>query len=127
MDIIEESRADARGQFLFPDDVGRGSLRADAVSKTITKAQERVGIEHWTAHDLRRTAVTCMAQLGVAPIVLGHVINHRSVTKAGVTLAVYAHYDYGKEKREALELWAERLAAIVGTAAPKVLPLRGTR
>jgi len=121
--IIEESRADARGQFLFPDDVGKGSLRADAVSKTITKAQERVGIEHWTAHDLRRTAVTGMAQLGVAPIVLGHVINHRSVTKAGVTLAVHAHYDYGKEKREALDLWADRLAGIVASGAA-VIPMR---
>jgi len=64
-----------------------------------------------------------MAQLGVAPIVLGHVINHRSVTKAGVTLAVYAHYNYAKEKREALELWAERLAGIVGTGAA-VIPMR---
>ena len=42
----------------------------------------------------------------MAPIVLGHVINHRSVTKAGVTLAVYSQYDYSKEKREALELWS---------------------
>ena len=39
-----------------------------------------------------------MAKLGISPIVLGHVINHRSVTKAGVTLAVYSQYDYGKEK-----------------------------
>ena len=45
-----------------------------------------------------------MAELGVSPIVLAHVINHRSVTKAGVTLAVYSHYS-AKEKREALELW----------------------
>jgi len=121
--VIEEARSDARGDVLFPDDAGKGSLRADAVSKTITKAQERIGIAHWTAHDLRRTAVTGMAQLGVAPIVLGHVINHRSVTKAGVTLAVYAHYNYAKEKREALELWAERLAGIVGTGAA-VIPMR---
>jgi integrase len=121
--VIEEARSDARGDVLFPDDAGKGSLRADAVSKTITKAQERIGIAHWTAHDLRRTAVTGMAQLGVAPIVLGHVINHRSVTKAGVTLAVYAHYDYAKEKREALELWAERLAGIVGSGAA-VIPMR---
>ena len=57
---------------------------------------------------------------------LGHVINHRSVTKAGVTLAVYSHYTYDSEKRQALDLWAERLAAIVGSGA-KVLPLRGAR
>jgi hypothetical protein len=36
---------------------------------------------------------------------------------------VYAHYDYAKEKREALELWAERLAGIVGSGAA-VIPMR---
>jgi hypothetical protein len=55
--------------------------------------------------------------------VLGHVINHRSVTKAGVTLSVYSHYDYAKEKRQALELWADRLISIVG-GGTKMLPMR---
>ena len=76
------------------------------------------------SHDLRRTAVTNMAKLGVSPIVLGHVINHVSVTKAGVTLSVYSHYDYAKEKREALELWAAHLNAIVEGGA-MVLQMRG--
>jgi len=31
-----------------------------------------------------------MARLGVAPIVLGHIANHRTTTRAGVTLAVHA-------------------------------------
>jgi hypothetical protein len=56
--------------------------------------------------------------------VLGHVINHRSVTKAGVTLSVYSQYDYAKEKQAALNLWAERLTAIIAdqdTAA--VIPI----
>ena len=64
-----------------------------------------------------------MAELGVAPIVLGHVINHRSVTKAGVTLSAYSQYDYAKEKSEALAIWADRLDAIVRGGA-KVLPMR---
>src|SRR5262249_13449348 len=105
------------GGYLFDN------LPGHAVAKTIRLAQERFGIDHWTAHDLRRSAVTNMAKLGVTPIVLGHVINHRSVTKAGVTLAVYAQYDYAKEKREALELWANRLAAIVASGAA-VIPMR---
>ncbi len=64
-----------------------------------------------------------MARLGVSPIVLGHVINHISVTKAGVTLSVYSQYDYAREKREALELWAAHLDAIVRGGA-KLLPMR---
>jgi integrase len=111
---------------LFPNDKGEGPLPAHDVARTIRLAQERFGLDQWTAHDLRRTAVTNMAKLGVSPIVLGHVINHRSVTRAGVTLSVYSQYDYAKEKREALELWAAHLGAIVRGEA-KVLPLRGAR
>jgi hypothetical protein len=54
-----------------------------------------------------------MARLGVAPIVLGHVANHRTTTRAGVTLAVYSHYAYDSEKRESLDRWSRALSAIV--------------
>ena len=65
-----------------------------------------------------------MARLGIAPIVLGHVANHRTTTRAGVTLAVYSQYTYDKEKRAALDLWAERLAAIVGKRRAEGVPIR---
>jgi len=70
--------------------------------------------ETWTAHDLRRTALTGMAKIGVAPIVIGHVANHRTTTKAGITLGVYVQHDFADEKREALSRWASRLQTIVG-------------
>lgn len=69
-----------------------------------------------------------MAKLGVEPIVLGHIANHRTTTKAGMTLSVYVHHAYEKEKREALELWADRLTAIVaGNPVADVAVLRGVR
>jgi hypothetical protein len=71
-------------------------------------------VRDWSAHDLRRTALTNMAKLGVAPIVLAHVANHQSTIRGGVTFGAYVRHTYDKEKRAALELWAERLAAIVG-------------
>jgi hypothetical protein len=43
-----------------------------------------------------------MAELGIPPIVLGHVANHRTTTKAGITLGVYVQHAYEREKREAL-------------------------
>ena len=64
-----------------------------------------------------------MAKLGVTPIVIAHILNHVSVTRAGVTLSTYAIYTYDAEKRAALHLWAERLAGVVGNGAT-VLPLR---
>jgi integrase len=94
------------------------------VSAMVSTRNQQFGIPHWTIHDLRRTSLTGMARLGVAPIILGHVANHRTTTRAGVTLAVYSQYTYDKERRAALELWAERLKALVGTGAAAVVPMR---
>ena len=127
--IIKEAMADAgKGAPVFP--CGSGSLSPVAVARTILRANTRrraFGIAPWSAHDLRRTALTGMARLGVAPIVMGHVANHRTTTRAGVTLAVYSQYTYDKEKRQALDLWADRLQAIVGAGGAAVLPMRKRR
>ena len=110
-----------------------GAMPPRAVAKTIARAAEptkdypkgRFGLAPFTAHDLTRTALTGMARLGVAPIVIGHVANHRTTTKAGMTLAVYVQHQYEKEKREALELWGDRLAGIVSGGAEVVTIGRG--
>ena len=89
-----------------------GPVKAVSISHAVQRYQGRIGIAQFTAHDLRRTALAKMAELGVAPIVLGHIANHRTTTKAGMTLGVYVHHAYEREKREALELWADRLQHI---------------
>jgi len=85
--IIEEALADADGsEFVFPSD--GGPMPARSVAKTIIRATEitaehpkgRFGLAPFATHDLRRTALTGMAKLGVAPIVIGHVANHRTTT-----------------------------------------------
>jgi len=123
--IIKEAMADAgKGASIFP--CGHGSLSPVTVGNVIRRAnvRGRFGFSSWSAHDLRRTALTEMARLGVAPIVLGHIANHRSTTRSGVTLAVYTRYTYDKEKRAALDLWAERLGAIVGGKGATVIPIK---
>lgn len=118
-DIIRDALEDAGADALF-------SFCGVTVSAAMSLANQRgqFGIPHFTIHDLRRSALTGMARLGVAPIVLGHVANHRSTTKAGITLAVYSQYTYDREKRHALDLWAERLAAIVAGEPASVVSLR---
>jgi integrase len=64
------------------------------------------------AHDLRRTAASYMGEAGVDRFHIAHVLNHRSVTHSTVT-AIYDRYRYDKEKRAALEKWAEVLSGIV--------------
>jgi integrase len=83
--------------------------------------------EHWTFHDLRRTAASGMAGLGIAPHVVEAVLNHKSGTIKGVA-AVYNRYSYGAEKRAALEAWARALDAIVtGKPAGNVVELAAAR
>ncbi|MGT2465801.1 hypothetical protein ACVOMV_12680 [Mesorhizobium atlanticum] len=55
-----------------------------------------------------------MEEIGISPpFIVGQVLNHVSATKSTVTSRVYARYDYMSEKRDALELWADRLAGII--------------
>jgi integrase len=57
----------------------------------------------WVLHDLRRTAATRMADLGVQPHVIEAVLNHVSGHKAGVA-GIYNRSTYTAEKRAALDL-----------------------
>jgi integrase len=124
--VIKEALKDAGkgAEYVFPSN--GGSLPPHAVATTIRRAQKRFGISQWSAHDLRRTALTGMARLGIAPLTLGHVANHRSVTKAGTTLGIYVVDPHTEEKARALDLWAARLGAIVSGGA-EVIPLARRR
>ena len=105
IEIIREAMDDTgKAAAIFP--CGDGSLSPVNVGNTIRQANvaNRFGIPPWSANDSRRSALTGMARLGVAPIVLGHIANHRTMTCSGVTLSVYSHYEYSAEKRAALDL-----------------------
>jgi len=65
----------------------------------------------WVLHDLRRTLVTGMAEIGLQPHIIEAVVNHVSGHKAGVA-GIYNRATYSAEKREALERWAAHVASI---------------
>jgi integrase len=116
LEIIAEARSTAIG--------GRLITRSpEAVAQALLYKIDRLPVQDWTAHDLRRTVCTHLAKMGVPPLHIGAVVNHRQVTKGGVTLGVYVQYDYAKEKREALNIWADRLAAIVSGGGAKIIPM----
>jgi integrase len=80
-------------------------------------------LPRWTLHDLRRTAATRMADLGVQPHVIEAALNHTSGSKAGVA-GVYNRSSYEPEKRAALDRWAEHLMALVENRRSNVTPLK---
>jgi len=100
---------------------------ADAMTGIASKERgEPVEIPRWTFHDLRRTAATGMARLGIAVRVTEAVLNHVSGTGGGI-VAVYQRHDYADEKRAALEAWGRFVLSLVEGAADNVVQLAGVR
>jgi integrase len=93
------------------------------VAKRALVARVGKSMPHWTPHDLRRTCATRMAELGVQPHIVEAVLNHVSGHKGGVA-GIYNRATYDKEKRDALNLWAEHVAALIEGRAATVVPLK---
>jgi integrase len=64
------------------------------------------GVPAWKLHDLRRSAATHMAELGVLPHIIEAVLNHVSGHKSGVA-GIYNRARYADEMRKALQTWAD--------------------
>jgi integrase len=82
--------------------------------------------EEWRLHDLRRTAASGIARLGVAPHVIEKVLNHSSGIISGVA-AVYNRHHYTKEIGEALALWEFHLREILAPDDKKEALKKGLR
>lgn len=95
-----------------PDTVarkGRGLL-ADAQANIAAKAKGKVPTRpKIEARDLRRTAETMLAAMGISKDVRAQLLSHGL---GGVQGRHYDQHDYMAEKRIALQAWAERLQAL---------------
>jgi integrase len=113
------------------------------LDERVAEANGGKPIPHWTPHDLRRSFATyaggglpehllkklpvqdrdAASGLGIEPHVIEAVLNHYSGSKAGVS-GIYNRSTYAAQKKVALDLWADRLLAIVKGRASNVTPLR---
>lgn len=86
--------------------------RFDHVSPdTLNVALKRLplkDIDHFTVHDMRRTARTHMAAVGVDRFVAERALNHKLRGIEGT----YNQYDYFDERKAALQRWAVMLGAV---------------
>jgi len=117
--------------FIFPSERGkRGHISGNALSQAINRGYMSddvvkivgnrkikaskvpyFGMKPWSPHDLRRTARTNMARVGVLDEVAEEVVNH---IKPGI-VGVYNKYRYDKEKQEALQKWETLLLDILNS------------
>ena len=98
-----------------------------AMNAMLHKLCEKLGgkVRRFTPHDLRSTARSHLAALGVNILVAERCLNH----SLGGLIAIYDQHDYMTERRAALELWTDFiLACDAGRAwlpqADNVIPLR---
>jgi len=73
----------------------------------------------FTVHDLRRTARTHLAELGIDPVVAERCLNHKIKGVEGI----YNRHDYLTERRDALNKWAALLDALDKGEAYNVTPI----
>ncbi|MCK4235805.1 MAG: site-specific integrase, partial [Candidatus Krumholzibacteria bacterium] len=114
---------DRSSRFLFPSPANHNKhICVNYLGQAVRNNREMLGIEHFTPHDLRRTAASHMAGMGIYRLVISKILNH---VESGIT-AVYDRHGYDREKREALDTWAIKLADILagnkGTVVPLVHP-----
>lgn len=95
--------------YVFTSPKGGKPIESNAVAAAVRKNLEKFGIPAWTPHDLRRTAATMLAGLGFSNETIDRLLNH--VTRG--VIAVYNLHRYDDEKRKALEVWSDRVIAIV--------------
>jgi hypothetical protein len=81
--------------------------------------ENKLGIEQFTPHDLRRTAATFLAKMGNMDEVIDAVLNH---AKQGV-IKVYNQYRYDTEKQKALESWERKLNSIISGTKSNVVAI----
>jgi integrase len=113
------------GEFVFGRRQGRPFGGWSLSKATLDQRISAMGhkLEPWVIHDLRRSAATHMADLGVLPHVIEAVLNHVSGAKRGVS-GVYNRSDYAAQKRTALEKWSEHIETLVSGKRPsKVVKL----
>ena len=92
-----------------------GQRPVSGFSRMKRRVDALASVENWRLHDLRRTAGTNMAKLGVPVFVISRVMNH---AEGGVT-KIYARASYLNEKRHALETWAAKLESLVSPEIPE--------
>jgi integrase len=104
------------GKFVFSLSGIKPFQSFSAAKRELDKLSQVTG---WRLHDLRRTCVSGMARLGVAPHVADKVLNHQTGTISGVA-AVYQRHEFLAERKDALEQWGCHVARLLSVRDLKV-------
>jgi integrase len=103
------TRAEGPGPYVFSL---LGTKPFQEFSRAKRRLDELSGVTGWRLHDLRRTCVSGMARLGIAPHIADKILNHQAGTISGVA-AVYQRHDFLAERRTAVEKWGAHIGGVL--------------
>ncbi len=119
--IIEGVPRMANRDQLFGARTGKG-FTAWADAKAALDRKLGTTVAPFVLHDIRRSAATGMANLGVQPHVIETILNHVSGHKSGIA-GIYNRSSYQREVKAAMALWSEHVRTLVEGGERKVLVL----
>ncbi|AMP93465.1 tyrosine-type recombinase/integrase [Legionella pneumophila] len=91
------------GEYVISSADGQSPLSDRALPKAVIRLQERIGIDKWTPHDLRRTFATQLGEsLNIDPVVIEKCLGH----KMPKIMATYNKNEMLPQRRDALEKWS---------------------
>ncbi|RLQ87079.1 tyrosine-type recombinase/integrase [Notoacmeibacter ruber] len=101
----------------------RAKAKLDEKIADIVEEDEADPVAAWRVHDLRRTAASGMAGLGIGVAVVEKVLNHTSGTFGGI-VSVYQRHEFLEERRRALEAWAAHVVGLMEAKPSNVLEMK---
>ena len=130
--LIEEAQtlADGDSEWLFPSPKGDVPVKPQAVNQALYRAcmpiaerpkaarlsnKPAIALTGIVPHDLRRTAASNLAALGINRLVISKILNH---VETSVT-SIYDRHGYDDEKRHALEVLGQHTLKGILSGKPK--------
>jgi integrase len=124
--IIKERLSNVQAGPLFTAETGT-VLTAAHVGRYLLVRREKLPIGKFTTHDLRRTAATMLAEMGIALDLVAAIVGHEGGGKETRTLIRhYVRTDLIERKVHVLRAWDERLQDIVASRESYTVPLLKT-
>jgi integrase len=95
-----------------------GSTPISSFGRLKNRLDQALGVEDWRMHDIRRSVATNMAMLGIQPLIIEAVLNHKSGIVSGVAAIHMRAFRQGESHRR---LTVER--ALVQLMLVKAIPV----
>jgi len=109
-------------RFLLFGGRSSGGFTAWSAAKTDLDTRLNGKVANFVVHDIRRSAASGMADLGVEPHIIEAILNHYSGHRSGIA-GTYNRAKYQTQIRTAMMLWDSHLRSLIEGSERKVVAL----